>query len=202
VELPGDDVRGRELANACRSGRHTPTFRRFRGNTPHGHVPPVAQPLVDHVVRLITIPWNGPAIGSHEIPAPLMVRTDVVAPLMDQTMMPTAQQHRIREARLAPIGPMADVVRIDEASVRTAGKGAAAIPGPQGALERRRHRALLAPDIQGLAVGPIHHRHDTAVAAQAFNGFHGQVRAPFTPMERRAIHVNHHLIGIGGARAR
>ncbi len=64
------------------------------------------------------------------------------------------------------VSPVANVVRIDEAGMCAAGKRTSAVPRPQRALQGCRHRALLAPDAQGLAIGPIHHRYHAAVAAQ------------------------------------
>ncbi len=170
--------------------------RRFRGSAPTARV----QPIVDHVVRLIPVPGNGSTIGPHEIPTPLIVLADVITAFMNQAVMPTAQQHRVFQAGLAAIGPVADVVGIHEARVGASGKGAATVSRPQCTLHRRRHRALLAPHVQGLAVGTIHHRHHAAIAAQPLDRLHRQVRAPFAALERCAIHVNHDLIRIGRAR--
>jgi len=75
------------------------------------------------------------------------VASDREPPLVQRAMMVRAEQREVLEARLAAVGPMADVMRVDVVPVRAARERAAAVARPERALERRRHDALLAADV-------------------------------------------------------
>lgn len=71
---------------------------------------------------MIAMGRDGAAVGPPEIPPPAIVLTDLVAPFVHQAVMGAAEQRGVAETRLAPIGPVADVVCIDEACMCAARK--------------------------------------------------------------------------------
>ena len=62
--------------------------------------------------------------------------------------MVAAEQHQVRQLRLAAVCPMVDVMRVDESALRTAGELAAVVAAAQRPADRRRDRPCLAPDAQ------------------------------------------------------
>jgi hypothetical protein len=88
---------------------------------------------------------------------------------MHQLVMMTAQQHEILETRLSPIRPMPHVMRIDVPRVMASRKRAMPIACPQRALQRRRHRALLAADVERRAAFVLDNGDDGAVARDALH---------------------------------
>ena len=66
--------------------------------------------------------------------------------------MVTAEQDEVVERRRPAVGPVLDVVGVDEAMALTAGELATAVAGREGSADRRRDRATLAADRDWLAV--------------------------------------------------
>jgi hypothetical protein len=95
------------------------------------------------------------------------------------------------------LGPVLDVVRVDVVLAIAARERAAAVPRPERALEQRRHRALLAPDVERRALGIFRDPDEAAVAAQALHGLDGQIRSPRPSAEGCLVDVDHDLVAIG-----
>ena len=91
-------------------------------------------------------------------------------------MVMRAEQREVLEARVAAVGPMVDVMRVDEARAAAARERAAAIARPERAPERRRHRALLAADVERRAALVLDDRDQAAVAREAPDGLDRQIR--------------------------
>ncbi len=81
-------------------------------------------------------------IQEHQFAARISLARETA--FVHQAMMMPAELHQIVETGLAAVGPVLDVVPVDKALERTAGKAAAVIPGPQCTSYRRRYRARLA----------------------------------------------------------
>src|SRR5512145_1012519 len=91
---------------------------RFRGNV---------DVVIRHVFSAESMRRYRAPIRAAEVPAVVLVTSDRVAALVHEPMMRRAQEHRIREARLAALRPVPHVVRIDEAGMRAARERAAAV---------------------------------------------------------------------------
>ena len=81
-------------------------------------------------------------------------------------MMMRAQRQQIIQLGLTAIAPMHDVVRIDPLLVRAPRKATTSVARGECTAYARRHCALLAPNVQRLALGVLDHRHHGAIAAQ------------------------------------
>ena len=90
-------------------------------------------------------------------------------------MMPTAEQHEIRQCRRAAVGPVADVMRLAEAPV-AAREATSAVAMEKRASQRRRDRARLGADVEDAPVGIVLHHDSTRVAAEALGRFGGNAR--------------------------
>jgi len=112
------------------------------------HVPirVLAKVLVGALARIGKHTPVGPR--EHE---PSILRGNVVASFVDHAVMMAAQGDEVVESRLATIGPVPHVVRMDEARMVAARKAAASVAGLQGAPQRRRDRPGLAAHIERLA---------------------------------------------------
>ncbi len=91
-------------------------------------------------------------------------------------MVVPTQECEVRKARLAPIGPVPDVVAIHVMRVGAAREATTAITRLERAANGRRKRARLAADAEGLAALAFHYGDHAGVAAQASRGFDGQRR--------------------------
>src|SRR5690606_36364292 len=100
--------------------------------------------VVADVLDAIPATRNHAPIGPPEENVPALVAPNRKAALVQQPMMMRAQQREVLEARVAAIGPMADVMRVDVMRAITTRERAAPIARPERAFQRRRHRALLA----------------------------------------------------------
>lgn len=76
---------------------------------------------------------------------------DGVAALVHEAVMAPAQEHEIRDLRLASARPVADVVRVEETAVLAAWEATTAVARLQGSAHRRRNRARLSADRQRFA---------------------------------------------------
>ena len=113
--------------------------------------------------------------------------------------MPVAQQYEVREAGRAALRPVLDVMRVDVAALRAAGKTAAAVARPQRAPDRRRHRAGLAADIERLAVAVLDDDDALAVAGQPPCRLDRQPGASAAVAQCRVIDVDRDAVAAGGA---
>ena len=111
--------------------------------------------------------------GKHGLAADVQFK--VIASLVHQPMMVTAQQEQVVEPGLAAVGPVADVVRIDMMAGRAAGKAAAAVAPVECAADGRRNTAAAAADIQRACLKvaaavfqPVHHAAVTGQPAGRF----------------------------------
>jgi len=82
-------------------------------------------------------------------------------------MVMSAKQRHVVGLGLTAIDPMLQVMAIEVTLAMTAGERAAAIARIQRAAQRRRHCALLAADVERVAVGVLRHRDEATVAKQA-----------------------------------
>ena len=89
---------------------------------------------------------------------------DAETALVQHSMVIRAQQRHVVGARLTAVDPMRQVMPIEIPLVMTARERAAAIACVQCALQRRRHRALLATDVERIAVGILGDQHRAAIA--------------------------------------
>src|SRR3954463_16158065 len=80
---------------------------------------------------------------------------DRISIFMDIAMMQAAEQCRIFQAGLAPVGPVLDMVAFQEDSVCTSGVRTCRIAFVQRTLERPRDRAALAPNRQWCAMSAL-----------------------------------------------
>jgi hypothetical protein len=108
--------------------------------------------------------------------------------------------------RLAAVGPVADVVRIDVAVIQAARKATTLVAVRQRAAYRRRNAARTAADVQRLAVPPSSQCDHRGVAYESSRRLGGNRAAvldmtavPVLPSLRqhRAVHVHHDLVALG-----
>src|SRR5215831_10377484 len=85
-------------------------------------------------------------------------------------MVVTAEQHEVVESSLAAIGPMLDVMRVDEARARAARETAALVAAPQCSVQRRRHDASLPADREWLGGRGFDDRDDRCAAGKTPDG--------------------------------
>ena len=131
------------------------------------------------------------------IDAAARVAMDREPAFVQQRVVMRAEQREVLEARVAAIGPVADVVRVDVARATAARERAAAIARPERALERRRHRALLAADVERRAALVLDDRDHAAVAARRFTVSIGRSERPAPSAEGRLVDVHDDLVVIG-----
>ena len=81
--------------------------------------------------------------------------------------MKTAELHQVIEPGLAAIGPVLDVMTVDEVPVRAAPKAAAVVAHLQAAPDRRRNRSRLAADVQRSDLPAVGHAHQRGIARPA-----------------------------------
>ncbi len=79
-------------------------------------------------------------------------------------MVEAAERHEVGRFRFASIGPMLDVVGVDVAGIRAAGKAATLVAGVENSAKWRRYGARLAPHIERLAVIVLDDGNDTRIA--------------------------------------
>ena len=91
--------------------------------------------------------------------------------------MKPAQQDEVVEFGLTPIGPMHDVMAIDEARVHTARKPATAVAAFQRAVNCGWNRPCFAPDIQRFALPRLANAYDRAVTCDPAHRFGRQHRS-------------------------
>jgi hypothetical protein len=90
----------------------------------------------------------------------------VHSPFVQESVVSGAQEDRVPEGGLAAVGPAFDVVRVSPAGGdRAVGEGAAAVAVVQGTAEGRVDDAVLAADVERLAVAPEHDGDDPASQA-------------------------------------
>jgi hypothetical protein len=97
---------------------------------------------------------------------------DLIALLVNGSVMATAEQYQIRERGRAPLGPVADVVSLAKAAV-AAREAAGVISMEQRPPQCRRNRAGLGSDLEDAPVRIMLHLHPTRVARQVLGRFCG-----------------------------
>ena len=115
---------------------------------------------------------------------------------------------RFAQPGRAAVGPVLDVMRVDESGRGAAGEAAAAVAGRQGALQRGRDRAGLAPDVERVALA-LDDADDRPVAGEPACGLRcerdaaDELAAPgfVRGGERGGLDVDHDLMAVT-ARAR
>ena len=83
--------------------------------------------LIDHVLRQISIGWNDLPLRANEDPVVLKVFLDSKPSFVHQWMMTRAKRHKIVDAGLAAVGPMLNVMNVQEATVTATRKSTAMI---------------------------------------------------------------------------
>ena len=76
----------------------------------------------------------------------------------------STKQHEVVESGLSTIGPVRDVMAIDEAGIYTTRKTTAVVSSLQCAADRRWNRARFAPDIERFAVLGLTNAYNTTIA--------------------------------------
>jgi hypothetical protein len=89
------------------------------------------------------------AAKEHEV---AVILDDVVTAFVDETMMVSAKQHEIVEFRFTTIGPVVNVVGVDETGVRAARETATPVTTLQCAIDCGGNDTRFAADIQRFAV--------------------------------------------------
>src|SRR5690606_6075562 len=123
----------------------------------------IAAQVFNYRCRAVVHPILGPvtagrhrsSVRSPEEPAVLVILFDFEPTFMHQCVVCAAEKHQVGKARLATVGPVLDVVRIDKACPSAAWESTAFVPRPQGPADRRRHGPRLASDAQGLTAGVL-----------------------------------------------
>jgi hypothetical protein len=82
--------------------------------------------VVLHVIEPIAEARNHASVRPLEIELVLVIAPDLEPALVQQRVMKGAQQREVLEARLSPIRPMLDVVRIDIAAIVGVGRNSRA----------------------------------------------------------------------------
>ena len=126
--------------------------------------------------------------------------------------MVPAQQHEVVETGRATVGPVSDVMTIDESRVHAAGKPTAAVAPLQRAMHRRRNHPRFAADIERFAAAALENSDHRAVAGDPAHRF-GREHRPVLDL-RRIIRieiavldqrsrgsVHRELIAVGGVDA-
>ena len=96
---------------------------------------------------------------------------------MNKVMVMSAEQHQVIQAGFAAIGPVFDVMPIDESAVCAPREAAAAIPDAERAAHWRWNRPGTAPDGQWLSVFVLLDAHHRAIASDSPRCFRGNVGA-------------------------
>src|SRR5690606_38242900 len=107
--------------------------------------------VIRDVLRPVAAGRHGTPVGSAEEPAVPVVLLDRETALVQRGVVCRAKEDKVSQARLPAVRPMLDVMRFDEARAAAARESAAAVAGPQGPVDRRRHDSRLAPDAERLA---------------------------------------------------
>ena len=143
------------------------------------------------------------SIRPHEPECPIVERLDLDLAFMHQPMVEAAERHKIRELRLATIGPVLHMVTVEIAFERTAGESTTLVPGIQGPSDRWRDGPRLAPDIERLAPLVFNDPDNAGVAREPPRSLGGD-RGPvfefaatcMTVFQRLGIHVHYDLLPI------
>jgi hypothetical protein len=85
-------------------------------------------------------------------------------------MVISAHRDKIGDLRLAAVGPVLDMMRIQESALLTAGEATTRVTPPQGPPQSDRYDARLASDVEGRARRVLDPRHQGCVATQAPQG--------------------------------
>ena len=94
-------------------------------------------------------------------------------------MVEPTERNKVGRLRLAAIGPVLDMMRVDVARVRAAGKATALVARIQDAPERGRNCPRLATDIERLAIIVLDQSDDARVARQPTGGLGRHRRSVF-----------------------
>ena len=121
-------------------------------------------------------------VGARELELMSSRGAHPVAALVHQAMVEVTQLHQIREARLTAMGPVRDVVALDEMpggaprEAATPLRGQAHIPGPECPVNGRGDAAGLAAHVERHAGTVFRKTHDARVAGEPPGAFAGQLR--------------------------
>ena len=125
---------------------------------------------IDHVLRVIADVGYRDTVGPHEEPRIVEVFFDAEAALVHERMVSRAKQEQVVERGLTAVGPVLDVVAVEEAPVPAAGEAAAVpVSCPYGALDGLRYGAGLAADAERFTLFILGQDDGVAVATQAFH---------------------------------
>jgi hypothetical protein len=121
---------------------------------------------------------------------------------VDEAVVMAAKEDEVVERGLATMGPVANVVGIDEAAHLAPGEATAPIPLAERPIDRRRNRPRLPPDGENLAASPDDRRQRPVTAQpaddlRADRGPIGELRAPGPVTgEGLGVDVHDHVVAI------
>ena len=81
--------------------------------------------LIHRILRQIAVSRNDSSLWPNEYPVILVVLLDPELPFMNQGVMARTKRHQIIDARFAAVRPMLYVMKMQEATIVTAGESAA-----------------------------------------------------------------------------
>ena len=137
------------------------------------------------------------AVGPGKFDLAILLHRHPETDFVNQPVVPAAQQHEVVHASLAAVGPVADVVGVDETGAGTAGEAAALVAVVQGAADGGRDGAGFASDIQRFAPGGLVPMDDGGIAGQAPGRFRGNVAATVEfGLGARAVSLEGFHIGV------
>ena len=106
-----------------------------------------------------------PARAVEELEGTALARLDPEALFVKGAVMVTAQEDQVGECRLAPIGPVDDVMRVGE-SKAASGKAASRVADLQGPPQGGWYGPRPPPDVEDRAIGTALHLDHARIAGE------------------------------------
>lgn len=128
------------------------------------------------IIDTVAATWNDTAVHALEVQLAIRAATDSITAFVHQPMMTRTKKDRVTDARLAPVDPVNEMMRMDPAGFAAPRKNAATISGPQCAPNRCRNSPLLSADIQRPSRGILGHDDETPIARQTLDHLYRQFR--------------------------
>ena len=130
----------------------------------------------------------------------------IVATLVNQVVMEATQQHEVVETGLTTVGPVLDVMTVNELVMGAAREAAAAVSGLQRTAHRGWDRAGTATNVEGLTGFVLGDLGPATIAGNPPRCLRGNVGAVFEVAVARKAgshrivnpRMNHHLVAVGG----
>ncbi len=112
---------------------------------------------------------------------------------MHQAMVEVTQLHQVLQARLTAMGPVLDVVTLDEIPRGAPREAAATVSGPECPVNGGRDAAGLSTDVERHAISVFHQAHDSRVAGEAPGALVGKLRTVLQLRAARGVRIREHL---------